>query len=173
MRLIDWLEHPTAHAVLSNVGVDDHHIRPSSVEVSNTTLSVVPVPWGPGQWDIAVPLDAECAIFSFRSIHTTETAGAKAGVYGIANRSSIEASTASLGGHGTLGSTSYNAIYSKAAAALNLSHKVFDSTGGYIALVNAYLTLTGPSTRVLRTEWSNYSASYKTLNAWGEVGVLG
>jgi len=173
MRLSDWLEHPTAHAALSNIGVSQHHLRPSSIEVVNTTLSISPPPGDPGEWDISVPFDAQCVVFSFRSIHTTESAGGKAGVYGIANRSSIEASTVSLGGHGTLGSTSYNAVYSKAGAALNLSHKVFDSTGNYIALTNAYLTLTGPSTRVLRTVWTNYSASYKTLNAWGEIGVLG
>ena len=172
MRTEDWLEHPTAHAALSAIGVDQHHIRPSAIEDSETSLSISPPPGDPGEWDIAVPTDAECAIFSLRSIHTTEQAGGKAGVYGIANRSPIEASTVSLGGHGTLSSSAYNAIYSKAAAAQNLSHKVFDSTGGSIALTNAYLTLTGPSTRVLRTVWTNFSFAYKTLNAWIQIGIL-
>ena len=174
MRLEDLLAHPTVHAALTNVTSDQHHIRPSSIEIANTTLSVSPLPGGPGVWDIAMPFDAQVVSFSLRSNKTVEMAGAKAGVTGIATRSPIEATTASLGGHGSLGSTSYNAIYSKVGSALNLSHKVFSAAGDYIALTNAYLTLTGPSTRVLRTEWTNYAcwqSAARTPNtssaAWG------
>lgn len=173
MRLPDPLESPTLHAALTAIGAEDHHLRPDVVEAVNTSLSVAPLPFGPGQWDIAVPLDALVVLFSIRSAHLTEQAGGMAGVTGIATRSSLEASTASLGGHGVLASGAYNAIYAKASAALNLSHKVFSSAGADISLSDAYLTLTGPTTRVLRLLWTNYSAGYRTLNAWAEIGVLG
>jgi hypothetical protein len=108
-----------------------------------------------------------------RSNHNTDLSGAKAGVTGIATRSQFEAATCSLGGHGTLASTSYNAMYSKKASAMYLSHKVFSSTGDGIALTEAYLyeTVSG-TTRVLRTIWTNISASNKTLNCYGELAVL-
>jgi len=174
MRPRDWREIPELHSALENVGIDQHHIRPSNIEVSNTSLSVSPLPGGPGVWDIAVPFDAVAVMFNLRSLHSTDQGGGKAGVTGVAGRSSLDAATVSLGGHGTLASTSYNAAYSKAGGALYLSHKVFDASGNLVlALRDAYLTLTGPSTRVLRTEWTNFGSGYETLNCWGEFMVFG
>jgi hypothetical protein len=173
MRLEDELRHAIDHSVYSNIGVDDHHIKPSNIEVANTTLSVSPLPGGPNAWDISVPFDTKAVLFQFRSNRTIELAGAKAGLVGIATRSSLQATTASIGGDVLITTTAYAAIYSKVASALNLSHKVFSSAGDSISLTDAYLTLTGPSTRVLRLYWTNYSASFKTLNCWGELGLLG
>lgn len=172
MRPSDPLMMPTAHGALSNVTPDQHHRKPTAISVSNTTQSVAPLPGGPGVWDIAVPYDTQVVSFSFRSIHVTEQAGATAGVTGIATRNMFDTSTVSVGGHGVLSSKSYNAVYTKAASAMNLSHKVFSSLGSDIALTNAYLTTTGPTTRVFRTEWTNYGYGNRTLHAYGEVGLL-
>lgn len=173
MRTQDLLKHALAHSVYSNVGAEDHHIQPSNIEVSNTTLVVAPLPGGPGVWDIPVDYDAVAVMFTFRSNRTVELSNAKAGVTGIATRSSLDASTFSAGGNVSIGQTAYGAIYTKVGAALYLSHKIFDSAGADIALTDIYLTATGPSTRVLRTTWTNFSAGNRTLNVWGEVGVLG
>jgi hypothetical protein len=173
MKLNDFLKHPLSHDGVSNVSEDQHHEQPENIEVSNTTLSVSPLPGGPGQWDITVPYEANVVMFSFRGIKTVAEGGGKSGIIGIATRSSLEASTVSLGGHGTISSGAYNASYSKKAAALYLSHKCFDSTGGNLALTDASLVATSGSTRVLRTTWTNFAASYKTLNVWGEVQVIG
>jgi len=169
MRVEDYLEHPTLHSALSNVTADQHHAQPSVMSVSNTTLTVYPLPGGPNDWDISVPYDTIAAVVALRSAHLTEQSGGMAGVLVVVTRSSLEASSFSLGGHGILVSAAYNAIYSKAAAALNLSHKVFSSGGADLALTEAYLTATGPSTRVLRLTWTNYSAGLRTLDARGEV----
>lgn len=168
--------HAIAHDAYSNVGVDDHHIQPTNVEVSNTTLVVAPLPGGPGQWDIPVDFNAQAVMFTFRSNRTVELASAKAGVIGIANRNSLHTATFSAGGDvtvGAIGQTAYGAIYAKAGATLYLSHKIFSSGGSDIALTDCYLVATGPSTRVLRTTWTNFSAGNRTLNCWGQVGVLG
>lgn len=169
MRLDNWLEHPIVHSALTNVLPDQHHLRPSNLSVSNTSLLVYPLPAGPYDWDISVPYDTIAAVLTLRSANQTEQAGGQAGVVVIATRSSLDASSISLGGHGNLGSTAYNAIYSKASAALNLSHKVFSTTGGDISLTDCYLNATGPSTRVLRTSWTNYSFGLRTLDVRGEV----
>jgi hypothetical protein len=173
MRLQSSVKHPTDHDGLTNVSEDQHHDRPENIEVSNTSLSVYPLPGGPNDWDINVPLNARVVKFSFRSIRTSGEGGGKSGVTGIATRSSLEATVFSLGGHGSVALTSYNACYSKKASALNLSHKVFSSAGDDIVLTEAYLTLISGSQRVLRTTWTNYGASIKTLNCWGEVQVIG
>jgi len=172
MRLEDALKHPTLHSALSNVSAAQHHVAPSNIEASNTTLSVAPLPFGPGQWDITVPYEAQAVVFSLRSNRTIGLDTAKSGVVGIANRSSLHTASAGLGGHGVITTTSYAQTYAKAGGALYLSSKIFDSTGADIALTDAYLTATGPSTRVLRTTWTNFAASYKTLNAWAEILVL-
>jgi hypothetical protein len=172
MRLEDALEHPTMHSALTNVLSGDHHRAPYRIAISNTTLVVPPLPGGPSNWDVSVPEDVVGAIVSLRSARTVEMAGGNAGVVVIVTRSSIEASSFSLGGNATLASAAYNAIYTKAASALNLSHKVFSSGGADISLTEAYLTLTGPSTRVLRLTWTNYSAGNRTLDARGEVVLL-
>lgn len=173
MRLRDPLRHAAEHDALTNVGADQHHDQPENIEVSNTTQTIDPLPGGPGVWDISVPLDARVAKFSFRSNHTVAEGGAKAGVHGIATRSSLETTTFSLGGHGTMTTTAYNACYSKKAAAMNLSHKVFSSGGDDIVLTDAYLYLVSASVRVLRTTWTNYGGSVYTLNCWGEVQIIG
>lgn len=172
MRPDDLLRHPTIHTALSNVSADQHHEAPSNLEVSNTSLSVAPLPFGPGQWDVSVPEDTQAIVFSLRSNKSIELANGKSGVVGVATRSSLEAATAGLGGHGVITTTAYAHTYAKAAAALYLSAKIFSSTGVEIALTDAYLTLTGPSTRVFRTTWTNWAAGYRTLNVWGELLVL-
>lgn len=173
MRLQDFLRHPLIHSAFTNVGVDDHHDRPENIEVGNTSLVCSPAPGGPNDWDVSVPLEASVILFHFRGVVTTAEGGGKCGVIGVATRSSLEASTVSFGGHASIASGSYNAIYSKKAAAMNLSDKVFSSVGNNIALQEAYLTLTGPSTRVFRTTWQNYGFAYSILNVWGEIGVIG
>lgn len=172
MRLEDTLRHPTLHSALSNVLADQHHNAPINIEAGNTTLSVAPLPGGPGTWDIAIPYDTIAVVFSIRSNRTIELANGKSGVTGIATRSSLDAATAGLGGHALITTTAYAHTYTKASAALYLSAKIFDSTGADIALTDAYLAATGPSTRVFRTTWTNFGASYKTLNAWAELLVL-
>jgi len=172
MRPEDALKHPTLHSAISNVLADQHHEAPSNIETSNTTLSVAPLPFGPGTWDVSVPYDTQAAIFSLRSNRTIELDTGKSGIVGVATRSSLHAATAGLGGHGVITTTAYAHCYAKAGGALYLSAKIFDSTGNYIALSNAYLTATGPSTRVFRTDWTNFAASYKTLNVWAELLVL-
>lgn len=170
MRPRDTIYRPE-HSGLTNVNPDQHHPAPTVLSFSDTSSSVPPLPGGPLQVDVAVPYDTEAVIFSLRSSHVTEQAGGCAGVTGIADRNSLNTSSVSIGGHGTLSSASYNAIYSKAGAALNLSHKIFDTTL-VVALTNAYLIATGPSTRVFRMEFTNYGASSQTLDLYGEVGLL-
>jgi hypothetical protein len=168
MRPEGILEHPTIHSALTNVLADQHHKTPSGLSVVNTTLSVSPLPGGPGQWDISIPEETIAIRFAFRSVHTTEPGGT-AGLVGIATRSQLEAATASLGGHGTPSTAAYAATYAKAAAALYLSHKIWSNAGLDIALTDAYLTLTGPSTRVFRTTWTNFAAGFRTLSVRGEL----
>ena len=174
MRLEDFRDVPMTHDALNGVGIDDHHDQPEVIEAVNTSLSVEPLPGGPSTWDIPMPLNAEVVLFSFRAAKITGPgSNGRAGCTGIATRSSIEASSVSFANWATHPIHQLQAFYSKPAAALNLSHKVFTSSGNYVALTEAYLTLTGPSTRVLRTLWTNYGFSYYTLNAWGEIAVIG
>jgi len=173
MRLQDYLEHPLVHSSFA-VTIDQHHIKPSVVQATNTVLSVSPLPGGPGVWDIALPFDAQAVIFNLRSNRTVAEASGKAGVTGVASRLITKTSCASLGGHMDLsGYGSYNCIYSKPGGSTQLSHKVFASDGTDIALTDAWINLTGPTTRVLRTYWTNYGASYKTLDVTAQIAVLG
>jgi hypothetical protein len=173
MRLNEYLKHLLVHSGLSGIGIDDHHDQPEHIPAENTTLSVSPLPGGPGVWDIPVPLEASVVLFSFRSMHDVEMGSAKAGVTGVATRSQLQASSVSIGGDGTLTTASKVTFYCKPAAALNLSDKIFSAAGDFITLSDAYLYLTSPTTRVLRTQWTNYGASYLTLNARGHVAVIG
>lgn len=174
MRLKSYRNHPKDHAGLSNVDDGQHHDTPENIEASNTSLQVYPLPAGPYDWDIPVPLNARVVAFALRSNWTCAEGSGKAGVNGIATRSSLEAATVSMGGHGTIGISAYNAIYSKKAAALNLSHKVFDASGNNtVCLTDAYLVLTSPTTRVLRLTWTNYGASIETLHCYAEIQVKG
>jgi hypothetical protein len=172
MRPNDLLDQAILHSALTNVLPAQHHLAPYNIETSNTSLSVDPLPGGLGIWDISVDIAAQAVVASMRSVHSTEMAGAMAGLVGVFNRSSIEAAVSSLGGQGTLITTAYGAIYTKASGSLYLSHKIFDSSGDNIALTDAYLTLTSPSTRVLRTTWTNFSAGTVTLNVWASFLVL-
>ena len=169
MRLEDYLEHPVLHSAFTNVLPDDHHRRPGTLTILNNTQVIPPLPGGPGVWDTSVPYDTIAATVSLRSAHQTEQAGGMAGVILVVTRSSLEASSMSLGGHGTLSSASFNAIYAKSAAAMYLSHKIFSTAGRDILLREAHLPATGPATRVLRLEWENLSAGLRTLDARGQV----
>jgi len=174
MRLNQPLRHLLSHSAYTNIGVDDHHDRPINIQVSNTVQVIQPLPGGPGVWDISVTLEASVVMFSFRSAHDCEPgAGGKAGVVGIATRNQLDAAAITLGGHGLPATTAYHAAYAKRAAALNLSDKIFSVGGDDIVLTDAYLTLTGPTTRVLRTTWTNYSAGNRTLDVRGQVQVIG
>lgn len=173
MRLKDF--NPELHKMLSNILPNQHHLQPYNIEVSNTTLNVSPLPGGPGVWDISIPYDTHVIKFGFRSPWTCAEGSGKAGIVGFTTRNGMtEATVMSAGGHGIISNTAYVAVYSKAAGAMNLSHKVFNALpGNYISLTDIYLTTTGPTTRVLRTQWTNYGTSYKTLNVWGEVQIIG
>lgn len=142
------------------------------MQVSNTALSVSPLPGGPGIWDISVDESVVALIFHLRSNLNIELAAGKSSVQGVANRSSLDAATVGIGGHALLTSTAYGQVYCKSGGALYLSSKIFSDTGDMIALTDAYLTLTGPSTRVFRTTWTNFDAIYRTLNVWGELTLL-
>lgn len=173
MRLADARLIPAVHSALTNVGIDQHHERPSVIETSNTSLVVAPLPGGPGVWDIAMPFNAEVVMVALRSPRTVAEGSGKAGVVGIASRNILETSCVSIGGYGGISQSAEAAVYTKRASAQNLSHKVFDGTlGGNVSLTSMWLNLTGPSTRVLRTFWTNYSASNKTLKCWAEIAVL-
>jgi len=172
MRLQEFLDHAPAHPAFLNVGIDSHHDQPENIQVSNTVLVVPPLPGGPGVWTIALPDEATVVMFSLRSMQDVAMGGAKAGVVGIATANQFAATAMTLGGHGTLGTTAYNMVYSKAAAALNLSDKVFSSLGTGISLRECYIT-GGAGARVLHTEWTNYSAGLLTLNVWAEIAIIG
>jgi hypothetical protein len=169
MRLPDPLKH-AVHSALSNVGIDDHHDQPENIEVSNTTLVVQPLPGGPGVWLITIPDEARVVKFSFRSIKEIAFGG-KAGLIGVADSNQFRTTCGTIGGHGGLGVTTYNMIYSKAASALNLSDKVFSSAGDAVSLTECYIVPGSPT--VLRTQWTNYGSGLKTLNVWGQIGVIG
>ncbi len=165
--------HPGGHAGLVNVNANDHHEQPTFVEFSDTTTVIAPMPFGPGTIDIILPWAADVVLFDLRSVRTVGEGSLKAGVTGITGRSQyFDATCASIGGRGTTAATAYGAIYSKAASALNLSHKVFSSSGADVSLTDAWITTSGPNT-VLRLEFTNYSAGNRTLNVWGTVEVLG
>ena len=172
MRTRSSLKHRLDHTGLNGVTPDQHHLAPSNIETSNTTDTVDPLPGGPTIWDISVPYDAIAVHFAFRSNHSTEFSTAKAGVRGVATRSLLEASAFSVGGHGTLGTSSYHAVYSKKAACIDLSHTVFSASGDDICLTEAYLYESSPGVRVFRTVWTNYGVSTKTLSVYAEIGVF-
>jgi hypothetical protein len=108
-----------------------------------------------------------------RSVRTVAEGSGKAGGVGIATTNQyLDATFMNFGGHGSITLTSYNTVYTKRASALNLSDKVFDSTGNDISLTDAWIRTVGPN-RVLRLEWTNYAGGNRTLNVWGSVEVKG
>lgn len=164
---------PAAHSVLTNVTADQHHNQPVNVEFSDTTSTVEPLPGGPRIIDIEVPSETNIVMFNLRSLHTVAFASGKAGAIGIATDNTIEASCMSVGGHASLASTSYNAVYTKPSGASLLTHKVFDQSNNMtVALSDAHLVTSG-SGRYLRLAFTNYGAFFETLNVWGEIGVIG
>lgn len=172
MRLQDFLSHPLVHAALENVGPDQHHLRPATIEVANTTQQVYPLPGDPAQWDIPLPDKAHAAMFSLYGPKIIAEGTAKPGVCGVANEDYNGATVVSMGGWTDKITTAYNAVYSRPGGAINLSHKIFTSAGQYISLTLAYVVTT-PSGKVLRLEFTNYGAAIYTLWCKGEVQVLG
>ena len=172
-RTSNPLKHPTQHAALTNVTSEQHHMLPENIPVSNTTQSIPPLPGGPGQWDIPIPFETTMAKLALRSPWQTDDKGGKGGVHAlVSDVAYLEATSFSQGGPSSWQSGGYFGVFAKPAASLDLSQRIFDSTGK-IALTDAYITTTGPSTKVLRTTWTNYGASYLTLSAIGEVHVEG
>lgn len=172
MRLQDPVATIRDHAELINVGIDDHHDAPENIEVSNTSQVVFPLPGDPGEWDIPLPDDANIVMFTFRSANVVQNGGARAGVLGVATSHQFACTTMTLGGHGSAVTTAYNMCYSSPASALNLSDKIFDNAGADISLTACYIEGAAGS-RVLHTEWTNYSAGLRTLSVYGEVAVIG
>jgi len=171
MRPENFLEHALLHSVYDNIGIDDHHDAPENIEIANTTLSVPSLFVGPVNWDISIPEDAIVVAVTLRSNHTVQNGGAKAGVLVIATDEQFAATGMTLGGHGTITSTAYNMVYSKASSDANLSDKIFSNIGTDVSLSQAYIL--NSSGRKLRLEFTNYYASARTLNCWGEVAVIG
>lgn len=171
MKLDDPLMLIPDHDSLINVGIDDHHDQPETIEISNTSQTIFPLPGDPGIWLIDLTNKATMVMYTFRSNHNVWLAGAKAGVIGIATTNRFRSTAMTWGGHGTGASTAYNMVYSKAASALNLSDKIFASTGADIALLECYI-IPGTPAR-LHTEWINYSAGLRTLNVWGQIAIIG
>ena len=163
---------PRSHAALTNVLAGQHHRAQETQQISNTSLSVSPLPGGPGVWDISVDEDVVAVMLALRSNNTTWVNGFKAGVALLVGRSMLDAAAFGAGGAGSITITSFAHTYAKKAGAVYLSDRIFSDTGDMIALTDAYLTLTAPSTRVLRTTWTNHDASYRTLNVWGEMTLL-
>lgn len=170
----DPLLHVLKHVAATDIGPDQHHIRPSNISISNTTQSITPLPGGPDDWDVAVPFDAMVARLVLRADWQTNDQGGEAGGHWIVTRTAyLDATGFSQGGPSGWQSGGYFGCFAKPAASLDLSHKVYTPSGPYIALTDAYLAQTGPSTRVLRMSWTNYGATYYTLHAVGEVQILG
>lgn len=172
MRLRDPLIHPLAHAALTDVTVDQHHKRPVSISDSNTVLTCRPLPGGPAIWDIPVDYDAAVAIVSLRSLWRTGMGGANAGVQLVCGRNAFfEATACSMSGPTLWTNAAYGAFYSKGGGSLTLSHKMFTTAGMFVALSEIQLQSTGPSTRVLRLEFTNYGSSDYTLSCWLEAQI--
>lgn len=170
----DPLLHVLKHAAATNVLPDQHHLRPSSISIANTTQSIEPLPGGPGVWDVAVPFDAKVARLTLRADWQTNDEGGEGGGHWIVTRTAyLEATGLNQSGPATWQSGSYFGFFAHPAASLDLSHKIYTPSGPYIALTDAYLAQTGASTRVLRMTFTNYGAAYYTLHAVGEVQILG
>lgn len=168
------LRHVFRHAALTGVDVDQHHLRPSNIPISNTALSVEPLPGGPGIWDVSVPFDAHLAILNLASGWIANDVGGKRGGRWMVTRVQyLEATGLSMGGPTAWQSGSYPGIFSKVASSLDLSHRIYTTAGQFVALTDAYLAATGSTTRVLRMTFTNYGAAYHTLTAYGSIVVKG
>ena len=166
--------HVSKHAAATNVSEDQHHLRPSNISISNTTQSIEPAPGGPGIWDVSVPFDANVAVLTLRANWpTNDQGGHGGGTWRVTRTAYLEASGFSHWGPSSWQNGGYFGFFCKPANSIDLSHKVFTASGAYVALRDAYLAQTGPSTRVLRMSWFNYGSSYYTLYAVGEVEILG
>jgi hypothetical protein len=169
----DPLLHVLKHVAATNVLPDQHHLRPLNISIANTTQAITPLPGGPTDVDFSVPFDAKVARLILRSSWQTNDVGGKAGGHWIVTRTAyLDAAGMCIGGPSAWQSGGYFGAFSKPATSIDLSPRVFDS-GGNVALRDAYLAQTGASTRVLRTSWVNYGASYYTIYAVGEIHILG
>lgn len=151
------------------VGVNDHHSRPTTISINNTTQSLPPgttydldltLPDANykrakiilmGAWSPPGPSWRECC----ELVVTTDSA---------------EAISISIRDAGSF-KKSYAATYSKQNGDANLSHKIFDNATGsysqrYIALKDAWITGT-----TLRLRFQNYYGGSATLWVKGQAEV--
>jgi len=172
-RAKDHLVHVLKHSAATGIGIDDHHRRPSNLSIANTSLAIEPLPGGPTQWDVAVPFDTKVAILALRSAwQTSDVGGAGGGCWIVTRTAYLDASGYTHGGPSSWQSGGYFGFNAKPGTSLDLSARIFTSSGQYVALTDAYLAQTGPSARVLRMSFTNYGSSYYTLHAVGEVQLL-
>jgi len=170
VKTFNDLQHAIDHDLYSDIGVDDHHDRPSAFHVSNTTLNVPPLPGGPAVWDISVPTNAKVVQFLFQGPKVVAPQSGKAGAGAIAYDAGYRATGQGIGAWTSMATTNYTSIWSLMVSSF-IGYKVFTASGEYVGLSNAYLLTSGG--RWLRTEWTNIGASNYTLTAKGIVAVLG
>lgn len=170
----DPLLHAFKHSVATNITIDQHHLRPSNISISNTTQAIEPLPGGPGEWDVPVPFDAKVARLTLRADWQTNDQGGEGGGHWVVTRTAyLDATGFDYAGPVGWQSGAYISCFAKPAASLDLSHRIYTASGPYVALTDAYLAQTGATTRVLRMSFTNYGAAYYTLHAVGEVEILG
>jgi hypothetical protein len=168
------LRHIFKHSAATNVQPDQHHLCPSTIPIQNTTQSVSPLPGGPGIWDVAVPLNTKYVSLELVSGLQSNDAGGKRGGRWIATRTAwLEATGMSFGGPTNWRSGSYVGAFTKITGGTDVSHRIWTTSGSYIALSDVYLPLTSPTTRVLRMVFTNYGSSNYILTVYGEIEVLG
>lgn len=150
------------------VGVHDHHQRPVTVTINNTTQSLPP--GTTYDLDITLPGSAyERAKIIIMGAHSPAGSAWRECAEVVATRDSSEAIAYSVRDAGSF-KKSYAATYSKQNGDTNLTHKVFDSTTGsgnrYIALLDAWITGS-----VLRLRFKNYFGGSATLWVKGQAEV--
>jgi len=168
------IRHVFKHSAATNILPEQHHLRPSIIPISNVVQQIEPLPGGPGVWDVAVPFDANIATIDLVSGWQANDVGGQRGGHWTATRTAwLEATGISFGGPTNWRNGSYVGVFSKVANALDISHRIWTTSGQYVALTDAYLYQTGPSTRVCRMVFTNYGGSYYTLTAYGQIGIIG
>lgn len=168
------IRHVFKHAALTNVQSDQHHLPPEGIPIQNTTQSVPPLPGGPGYWQISVPFDTNYAGVSLVSGWQSNDVGGKRGGRWLVTRNQWQDATGmSWGGSTAWRNSCYVGMFSRVAGSLEVSHRIWTLSGLYISLTDAVITQTGPSSRVLQLEFTNYGASSYTLTVYGEIMVMG
>ena len=126
-------------------------------------------------WDVAVPYDATFVQVDLISGWQSNDYGGNRGASYLVNRTAwLDATGMSLGGPTNWRTGSYVGFFSKVASNLEISHRIWTTSGQYVSLIDLYLATTGPTTRVLRMVFQNYGAAYYPLNIpGGSIGVLG